>query len=78
MVLRGFHVYKHFLGWVVGRFNIAVNREHNCGVHTLWDDLRELLHYLPLQPPCPLTIDLLTLSPPWTESVKAQLKAKLS
>ena len=21
-----------FLGWVVGRFNIAVNGEHNCGV----------------------------------------------
>ena len=26
MVLGGFHVYKSvFLGWVVGRFNIAVN-----------------------------------------------------
>ena len=33
MVLGGFHVYKSvFLGWVVGRFNIAVNGEHNCGV----------------------------------------------
>ena len=33
MVLRGFHVYKSvFLGWVVGRFNIAANGEHNCGV----------------------------------------------
>ena len=32
-VLGGFHVYKSvFLGWVVGRFNIAVNGEHNCGV----------------------------------------------
>ena len=31
MVLGGFHVYKSvFLGWVVGRFNIAVNGEHNC------------------------------------------------
>ena len=31
--VRGFHVYKSvFLGWVVGRFNIAVNGEHNCGV----------------------------------------------
>ena len=27
--VRGFHVYKSvFLGWVVGRFNIAVNGEH--------------------------------------------------
>ena len=33
MVLGGFHVYKSvFLGWVLGRFNIAVNEEHNCGV----------------------------------------------
>ena len=33
MVLGGFHVYKSvFWGWVVGRFNIAVNGEHNCGV----------------------------------------------
>ena len=33
MVLGAFHVYKSvFLGWVVGRFNIAVNGEHNCGV----------------------------------------------
>ena len=33
MVLGGFHVYKSvFLGWEVGRFNIAVNGEHNCGV----------------------------------------------
>ena len=33
MVLGGFHVYKSvFLGWVVDRFNIAVNGEHNCGV----------------------------------------------
>ena len=33
MVLGGFHVYKSvFLGWVVGRFNIAVNGEHICGV----------------------------------------------
>ena len=33
MVLGRFHVYKSvFLGWVVGRFNIAVNGEHNCGV----------------------------------------------
>ena len=33
MVLGGFHVYKSvFLGWVVGRINIAVNGEHNCGV----------------------------------------------
>ena len=33
MVLREFHVYKSvFLGWVAGRFNIAVNGEHNCGV----------------------------------------------
>ena len=33
MLLGGFHVYKSvFLGWVVGRFNIAVNGEHNCGV----------------------------------------------
>ena len=33
LVLGGFHVYKSvFLGWVVGRFNIAVNGEHNCGV----------------------------------------------
>ena len=33
MVLGGFHVYKSvFLGWVVGRFNIAVNGEYNCGV----------------------------------------------
>ena len=33
MVLGGFHVYKSvFLGWVVGRFNIAVNGEHKCGV----------------------------------------------
>ena len=33
MVLGGFHVYKLvFFGWVVGRFNIAVNGEHNCGV----------------------------------------------
>ena len=32
MVLGGFHVYKSFLGWVVGRLNIAVNGEHNCGV----------------------------------------------
>ena len=33
MVLGGFHVYKSvFLGWVVGRFNIAVNGERNCGV----------------------------------------------
>ena len=33
MVLGGLHVYKSvFLGWVVGRFNIAVNGEHNCGV----------------------------------------------
>ena len=33
MVLGGFHVYKLvFLGWVVGRFNIAVNGEHYCGV----------------------------------------------
>ena len=33
IVLGGFHVYKSvFLGWVVGRFNIAVNGEHNCGV----------------------------------------------
>ena len=33
MVLGGFHVYKSvILGWVVGRFNIAVNGEHNCGV----------------------------------------------
>ena len=31
--VRGFHVYKSvFLGWVVGRINIAVNGEHNCGV----------------------------------------------
>ena len=31
--VRGFHVHKSvFLGWVVGRFNIAVNGEHNCGV----------------------------------------------
>ena len=31
--VRGFHVYKSvFLEWVVGRFNIAVNGEHNCGV----------------------------------------------
>ena len=30
MVLR---VYKSiFLGWVVGRYYIAVNGEHNCGV----------------------------------------------
>ena len=37
MVLEGFHVYKSvFLGWVVGRFNIAVNREHNCGVLPLY------------------------------------------
>ena len=36
MVLGGFHVYKSvFLGWVVGRFNIAVNGEHNCGVPPL-------------------------------------------
>ena len=47
MVLGGFHVYKSvFLGWVVGRFNIAVNGEHNCGVppidngqHRDWSDL---------------------------------------
>ena len=33
MVLGGFDVYKSgFLMWVVGRFNIAVNGEHNCGV----------------------------------------------
>ena len=33
MVLGGLHVYKSvFLGWVMGRFNIAVNGEHNCGV----------------------------------------------
>ena len=33
MVLGGLHVYKSvFLGWVVGRINIAVNGEHNCGV----------------------------------------------
>ena len=33
VVLRGFQVYKSvFLGWVVGRFNIAANGEHNCGV----------------------------------------------
>ena len=29
----GVNAYKAvFLGWVVGRFNIAVNGEHNCGV----------------------------------------------
>ena len=33
MVLGVFHVYKSvFFGWVVGRFYIAVNGEHNCGV----------------------------------------------
>ena len=33
MVLAGFHLYKSvFLGWVVDRFNIEVNGEHNCGV----------------------------------------------
>ena len=32
-MVGGFHVYKSvFLGWVVGRFKIAVNGEHNCGV----------------------------------------------
>ena len=32
-VLGGFHVDKSvFLGWVVGRLNIAVNGEHNYGV----------------------------------------------
>ena len=37
MVLGEFHVYKSvFLGWVVGRFNIAVNGEHNCGVPPVW------------------------------------------
>ena len=33
IVLGRFHVYESvFLGWVVGRFNITVNGEHNCGV----------------------------------------------
>ena len=37
-VLGRFHVYKSvFLGWVVGRFNIAVNGEHNCGVSPIQD-----------------------------------------
>ena len=36
MVVGGFHVYKSvILGWVVGRFNIAVNGDHNCGVPPL-------------------------------------------
>ena len=47
MVLGGFHVYKSvFLGWVVGRFNIAVNGEHNCGVppYTQCTSARHELH----------------------------------
>ena len=33
MVLRGFHVYKSvFLGWLVGRFNMASYGGYNCGV----------------------------------------------
>ena len=41
MVLGGFHVYKSvFLGWVVGRFNIAVNGEHNCGVPPTEQDIK--------------------------------------
>ena len=38
-VRGGVHVYKSvFLGWVVGRFNIAVNGEHNCGVPLMTDN----------------------------------------
>ena len=42
MVLGGFHVYTSvFLGWVVGRFNIAVNGEHNCGVLPISEDKKQ-------------------------------------
>ena len=56
MVLGGFHVYKSvFLGWVVGRFNIAANGEHNCGVPPSDVNLRicfvlilrKIVHYKP-------------------------------
>ena len=37
MLLGGFHVYRAVvLGWVAGRFNIAVNGEHNCGVPPIY------------------------------------------
>ena len=48
MVLGQFHVYKSvLLGWIVGRFNIAINGEHNCGVpplvgnikNNIWNDV---------------------------------------
>ena len=47
MVLGGFHVYKSvFLGWVVGRFNIAVIGEHNCGVPPyVYDKLIDMYFY---------------------------------
>ena len=52
MVLGGLHVYKSvFLGWVVGRINIAVNGEHNCGVLPYASD-KMIVYYLF----CPLHI----------------------